>query len=86
MYVCMYVCMYVTNVFCTFMPLFETVQRNEFTYLYRSDFPIFLDFKGDAFRTMKQCVHRRYISYNFTRIAMFYLNHLYTKHHYIHCN
>ena len=89
---------------CTFMPLFETVYRNKFTYFYRNDFLIFFDFKGDAFRTMKQCVHRRYpaitifsevsllcflcenISYNLTRIAIFYLNHVYIKHHYIHCN
>ena len=76
---------------------FETVQRNEFIYFYRNDFPIFGALIGGTFRTMTHCVHRRYpkfliffeilllcclckdISYNFTRLAMFYLKHLYSE-------
>ena len=76
---------------------FGTVQRNEFIYFYRNDFPIFVALIGRAFRTVTQCVHRRYpkfsifseslllyclcknISYGFTRLALFYLRHLYSK-------
>ena len=49
---------FVTTIFDFF---FETVQRNEFVYFYRNDFPIFGALTGGAFRTMTQCVHRRYI-------------------------
>ena len=72
---------------------FGIVQRNEFIYFYRNDFPIFWVLIGGVFRTMKHCVHRRYPAIqfflkfyfcvtcvnNFMRLAMFYLKHLYSK-------
>ena len=76
----------------------------EIIYFYRSDFPIFWDVIGGAFKKKKKCLNRRYpsisifskilllrflckiINYNFTRLAMFYLKHIYIKYLYIHCN
>ena len=40
--------------------IFETIQRNEFIYIYRYDFSIFGGVIGVAFRIMRNCVHGRY--------------------------
>ena len=82
----------VPNVWFIFL---EPVYRNLF-FFYRSDFSIFRDVIGGAFRTLKQCVYRMYPSVSIfseiflscflRKIISYNLKHLYIKHLYIRCN
>ena len=83
----------VPNVWFIFL---EPVYRNLFFFFYRSDFPIFRDVIGGAFRTLKQCVYRMYPSISIfseiflscflCKIISYNLKHLYIKHLYMRCN